>query len=62
MTEKNNISNDQRSLFRGDNPIIKDLELKKQESLKKLDALYRRRDETHAEIKTFQLNIILFYK
>jgi len=62
MTEKNNMSNDQRSLFRGDNQIIKDLGSKKQELLKKLDVLYRRRDETQIKIKTLQLKIISFYK
>lgn len=62
MREKNNVSNDQRSLFHGDNQIIKDLESEKQESFKKLVVLYRRRGETYTKIKTLQLNIISFYK
>ncbi len=62
MTEISNMSHDQQSLFRDENQIIKDLESEKQESIKKLDVLYRMRDETCPEIKTLQLNIISFYK
>jgi len=62
MTEKNNVSNDQRSLFHGDNQIIKDLESKKQEFFKKHDVLFRRRDGPQAVIKMLQLKIISFYK
>lgn len=62
MSEKNNKSNDQQYLFRDENQIINVLESEKHESLKKLDALYMRRDKIHPEIKTLQLNIISFYK
>ncbi len=62
MKEENNKSDNQQYLFRDENQIIKDLESEKQESIKKLDVLYRMRDETCPEIKTLQLNIISFYK
>ena len=62
MSEKNVESIDQQYLFHDENQIMNVLELEKQELLKKLDALYIRRDKIHAEIKTLQLKIISFYK
>lgn len=62
MKEENNKSDNQQYLFRGDNQIIKDLVSEKRESFKKLDVLYKRSDETHAEIKSLQPKIISFYK
>ena len=60
MSEKNVESIDQQYLFRDENQIINILELEKQELLKKLDALYIRRDKIHAEIKALQLKLISY--